>query len=180
MLACSCTGVYTSHAARGLHAIAQRIGRQPAAEPRGSPGPGRDDDARRLGLEEQVKGIDIRAAQRLESLQTRYAEAKTDADRAKIAKEIRDLSGKGDGSLKDNFMVVGGGQEWDAQAGAMRNVPQRVIDLRTNRDIGAAGHQVTPQTQQGGAPQTVTTKAQYDALPKGAQYVRNGITYTKE
>ena len=53
-------------------------------------------DARRLGLEEQVKGIDIRAAKRLESLQTRYAEAKTDADRAKIAKEIRDLSGKSD------------------------------------------------------------------------------------
>ena len=77
-------------------------------------------------------------------------------------------------------MVVGGGQEWDAQAGAMRNVPQRVIDLRTNRDIGAAGQQAAPQTQQGGAPQTVTTKAQYDALPKGAQYVRNGITYTKE
>ena len=53
-------------------------------------------DARRLGLEEQVKGIDIRAAKRLESLQTRYAEAKTDADRAKIAREIRDLSGKSD------------------------------------------------------------------------------------
>lgn len=51
-------------------------------------------DARRLGLEEQVKGIDIRAAKRLESLQTRYAEAKTDAERAKIAQEIRDLAGK--------------------------------------------------------------------------------------
>ena len=85
-------------------------------------------DARRLGLEEQVKGIDIRAAQRLESLQTRYAEAKTDADRAKIAREIRDLSGK---TAADRM-------------------------------------------------QTVTTKAQYDALPKGAQYIRNGITYTKE
>lgn len=40
------------------------------------------------------RNISIRAAQRLESLQTRYAEAKTDADRAKIAREIRDLSGK--------------------------------------------------------------------------------------
>lgn len=137
-------------------------------------------DERRMTLDENTGNISIRAAQRLESLQTRYAEAKTDADRAKIAKEIRDLSGKGDGNLKDNFMVVGGGQEWDAQAGAMRNVPQRVIDLRTNRDIGAAGQQAAPQTQQGGAPQTVTTKAQYDALPKGAQYIRNGITYTKE
>lgn len=136
-------------------------------------------DARRLVLEEQVKGIDIRAAKRLESLQTRYAEAKTDADRAKIAKEIRDLSGKGDGNLKDNFMVVGGGQEWDAQAGAMRNVPQRLIDLRTGQEVDV-GHQAAPQAQQGGAPPTVTTKAQYDALTKGAQYVRNGITYTKE
>ena len=110
-------------------------------------------DARRLGLEEQVKGIDIRAAQRLESLQTRYAEAKTDADRAKIAKEIRDLSGKSDGNLKDNFMVVGGGQEWDAQAGAMRNVPQRVIDLRTGQEVGAPGGgrrpaQDSPQVQE--------------------------------
>ena len=110
-------------------------------------------DERRLGLEEQVKGVDIRAAQRLESLQTRYAEAKTDADRAKIAKEIRDLSGKSEGNLKDNFMVVGGGQEWDAQAGVMRNVPQRLIDLRTGQEVGAGGQGApvtkdSPQVQQ--------------------------------
>lgn len=53
-------------------------------------------DERRMTLDENTGNISIRAAQRLESLQTRYAEAKTDADRAKIAREIRDLSGKSD------------------------------------------------------------------------------------
>ena len=53
-------------------------------------------DERRVTLDENTGNISIRAAQRLESLQTRYAEAKTDADRAKIAREIRDLSGKSD------------------------------------------------------------------------------------
>lgn len=32
-------------------------------------------------------------------------------------------------------MVVGGGQEWDANAMAMRNVPQQLIDLRTGRPV---------------------------------------------
>ena len=53
-------------------------------------------DERRMTLDENTGNISIRAAQRLENLQTRYAEAKTDADRAKIAREIRDLSGKSD------------------------------------------------------------------------------------
>lgn len=53
-------------------------------------------DERRMTLDENIGNISVRAAQRLESLQTRYAEAKTDADRAKIAREIRDLSGKSD------------------------------------------------------------------------------------
>ncbi|HOV20567.1 MAG TPA: hypothetical protein PLK10_14115, partial [Ottowia sp.] len=42
--------------------------------------------------------IDIRAGQRLEALQNRYASAKNDTERAAIAKEIRDLSGKDSGS----------------------------------------------------------------------------------
>lgn len=41
-------------------------------------------------------------------------------------------------NLRNNFMTAGGGQEWDPQAGAVRNVPQRVIDLRTGREVGAA------------------------------------------
>ena len=48
----------------------------------------------------------------------------------------RALTGKGDRSLRDNFMAVGGGQEYDAAAGVMRNVPQRLVDLRTGQEIG--------------------------------------------
>lgn len=110
-------------------------------------------DARRTTLDENVKNIDIRAAQRLESLQNRYAQAKDDTERAAIAREIRDLSGRDSGSARDNFMAVGGGQEWDAQAGVMRNVPQRLIDLRTGQEVGAPGGgrrpaQDSPQVQE--------------------------------
>lgn len=55
-------------------------------------------DARRTTLDENVKNIDIRAGQRLEALQNRYASAKNDTERAAITKEIRDLSGKDSGS----------------------------------------------------------------------------------
>ena len=51
-------------------------------------------DARRLGLEEQVKGIEIRAAKRLEMAQNEYLNAKTDDERQKAYKKLQDLAGK--------------------------------------------------------------------------------------
>lgn len=65
-------------------------------------------DARRTTLDENVKNIDIRAAQRLESLQNRYASAKNDTERAAIAREIRDLSGKQDQNAAARMEVVRG------------------------------------------------------------------------
>lgn len=102
-------------------------------------------DGRRLGLEEQVRGFDIRSGQRQEKLQQQYEQAKTPEARAAISRQMRDLSGKAE-SVKDNFMAVGGGQEWDATAGVMRNVPQRLVDLRTGQEIGArtAGPKSSP------------------------------------
>lgn len=98
---------------------------------------GRQDLAgQELGIKREAQGFQTRAAQRQEALQARYEAAKTPEERAAIAQQIRDLSGKTE-SPKDNFMVVGGGQEWDASAGAMRNVPQRLIDLRSGREAGS-------------------------------------------
>lgn len=98
---------------------------------------GRQDLAgQELGIKREAQGFQTRAAQRQEALQARYEAAKTQEERAAIAQQIRDLSGKTE-SPKDNFMVVGGGQEWDASAGAMRNVPQRLIDLRSGREAGS-------------------------------------------
>ena len=129
-------------------------------------------DARRTTLDENVKNIDIRAGQRLEALQNRYAAAKNDSERAAIAKEIRDLSGKTDADhLKNSFMAVGGGQEWDDQAKVMRNVPQRLVDLRTLQEVGAPARQ---------GPAQVTSKEQMDKLPRGTPFIGpDGKQYTK-
>ena len=50
-------------------------------------------------------------------------------------------------NMRDNFMAVGGGQEFDATANVMRNVPQRLIDLRTGQEVGGKSAE-----KQGGAP----------------------------
>lgn len=51
-------------------------------------------DGRRIGLEEQVRGFDIREGQRKEKLYESYGAAKTPEEKAAIAQQIRDLSGK--------------------------------------------------------------------------------------
>ncbi|WP_146033754.1 hypothetical protein [Alicycliphilus denitrificans] len=51
-------------------------------------------DAGRLNLEKQVRGFDIRQGERQEKLNQRYEAAKTPEERAAIAQQIRDLSGK--------------------------------------------------------------------------------------
>jgi hypothetical protein len=91
-----------------------------------------------LDLQRSAQGFTTRQAERQERLYAEYDAAKTPEERATIAQKIRDLSGKVS-DPKDNFMVVGGGQEWDEKAGAMRNVPQRLIDLRTGQDVGDTG-----------------------------------------
>lgn len=133
-------------------------------------------EAGELGMRQQAAGFQTRAAQRMEDLQTAYQAAKP-AERADLARQIRELQGKAEtGNLRDNFMTVGGGQEWDATAGVMRNVPQRLMDLRNGQEV--SGGQRAPAAAAG--PAQPKNKAEYDALPKGSTYMRNGVTYTKE
>lgn len=89
---------------------------------------------RNQDLAERQAEPTIAQQQRLQSLYAEY-DAADDAGKARIAQQINQLSGKNE-SLKDNFLTAGGGQEWDSQGGLMRNVPQRVIDLRTGQEIG--------------------------------------------
>lgn len=94
---------------------------------------------RNQDLAERQAEPTIAQQQRLQALYTQYDQA-DDAGKARIAQQINQLSGKND-SLKDNFLTAGGGQEWDSQGGLMRNVPQRVIDLRTGQEIGSGNEQ---------------------------------------
>lgn len=113
---------------------------------------GQRGDAARLGLEERrlsgeetARGFQVRQGQRLEQAQNAYLTAKTPEEQSTALATMRALSGKGEGSLKDNYISLGGGQEWDAQAGTMRNVPQRLVDLRNGQEVGAQGTS-KPQT----------------------------------
>lgn len=132
-----------------------------------------------LSMRREAAGFQTRAAKRLEDLQTSYQSAKTPEERNALAKQIRELSGKGEGDLRNNFMTVGGGQEWDAQAGVMRNVPQRLVDLRSGQEAGSPQAPAAAAAAPGAAPAQPKNKAEYDALPKGSKYIKNGITYTK-
>ena len=100
---------------------------------------------------------DMAQDQKLRALQDKYLAA-TGAEQEAIGKQLLTLSGKDPkASAKDNFMVVGGGQEWDAQANSMRNVPQRLIDLRTGLPVGggAQGAQSASSGQKYEVGQTV-------------------------
>lgn len=98
-----------------------------------------------LDMRREAAGFQTRAAKRLEDAQLAYDAAKTPEERASAAQRLRDLQGKTT-NPKDDLVVVGGGQEWDANAGAMRNVPQRVFDARTRQwvDGGREAAQALP------------------------------------
>ena len=101
-----------------------------------------------LGMRREAQSFQTREAQRKESLQARYEAAKTPEERAAIAQQIRDLSGKQEPA--NRFTVVPGGQEWDAASGAMRNVPARVLNNQT-------GQFVDGERQAGAQPQAMPT-----------------------
>lgn len=109
-------------------------------------------------VKRDAAGVEVTSAKQMADLRGQYLNAKTDAERNDAARKLQALSGKADTSLKDNFMVVGGGQEWDANAMAMRNVPQQLIDLRTGRPV-TGGQQQGQQPQ--GAPAVGTVKGGY-------------------
>ena len=101
-----------------------------------------------MGLKREAQGFQTAALRRQEALQARYEAAKTPEERAAIAQQIRDLSGKQE--PQNRFTVVPGGQEWDAASGAMRNVPARVLNNQT-------GQFVDGERQAGAQPQAMPT-----------------------
>jgi hypothetical protein len=127
-------------------------------------------------VKRDAAGLELGSAKQLADLRSAYLNAKTPEEQASAISKLNALSGKAGTSMKDNFMVVGGGQEWDEKAMAMRNVPQQLIDLRTGQP--AQGGQQAQASQSG--PKQISSKADYDALPKGASYISpDGVQRTK-
>lgn len=103
----------------------------------------------KLDLDRQAQGYANRTADRQEKLYADYDAAKTPEEKSAIAQKIRDLAGKTT-DPKDNFMAVGGGQEWDPKGAAMRNVPQRLIDLRTGKEVGGGQQEAAASAPKAG------------------------------
>lgn len=104
-----------------------------------------DISSRGQDLAERQAEPTIAQQQRLQALYAEY-DAADDAGKARIAQQINQLNGKSE-SLKDSVVIAGGGQEWSPEGGIMRNVPQRVIDLRTGQEIGGNQNQLPPLSQ---------------------------------
>lgn len=99
------------------------------------------DNSATNSIKRDAAGVELATAKQLQKLQSDYINAKTPEVQAAAAKKIQALSGKQD---KDNrFTVVPGGQEFDAAAGVMRNVPARVLNNQTGQFVdGGQGGQV--------------------------------------
>lgn len=92
-------------------------------------------DQRRVSGEEEARGFNTRAAQRVERLYEQYDQAKPE-DRAAIAQQIRELSGK---EQSQRYTVVPGGQEIDPVTQQLVTRPGQVLNNQTGQFVPQQG-----------------------------------------
>lgn len=131
-------------------------------------------DQQKLASENEGRGFQNRAAQRVEKLYERYDNAKTQEDKAAISQQIRDLNGK---DTPQRYTVVPGGQAFRPD-GTAYTLPSVVL----NNQTGEFKQQPANNAAQSGASTIPTPKnpAEYAALPKGAQYMKDGQLRVKQ
>ena len=96
---------------------------------------------REFNLNATEKGFGIRNSQRIEKLYEMYDKASTDEDKAAIQQRINRYTGGDKLSGRDRYMTVGGGQEWNEQAGTMVNRSQQLFDTQTQQYVDAPQNQ---------------------------------------
>ena len=97
-------------------------------------------DQRRISGEEEARGFQTRAAQRVERLYEQYDQAKPE-DRAAIAQQIRELSG---GQQQNRFTAVPGGQEIDPVTQQLVTRPAMVFNNQTGDFVPQRGQALPP------------------------------------
>lgn len=128
-------------------------------------------DRSRVSSENTARDVTTQGAQQLQQLRNVLLDPNaTPAQRKQAESSLRAIGGKAD--TANRYTVVPGGQEISPQ-GLAYTRPAQVLDNQTGQFI-----------QQGaGAPQTgpaqPTSKAEYDALPKGTQYIKDGKVLIK-
>lgn len=102
-------------------------------------------DEGRLSLDERQSAPQLAQAERVERLYQAYENADTPEEKSAVAEQLRLLSGGSSGNARDNYITLGGGQEWDPAAGMMVNRPQQLFDIRNQQLINPAGSSGEPQ-----------------------------------
>ncbi len=88
-----------------------------------------------LGIDREARGFQTAAARRLERLYQEY-ELAAPEERAAIAQQIRDISGK---EQPNRFTVVPGGQEIDPTTNLLRTLPSQVINNQSGQFVQQHG-----------------------------------------
>ena len=136
------------------------------------------DEASTNDLRRKAVQADLDTKAQLDAARQEYLAAGDDPAKQKAAaRKLQVLSGKdGKDNLKDNFIVVGGEQQYDQNGSRISDTPRVAIDLRTMQPIGlgqgAAGKQPAIPT----GPATPKTRSEYDALPPGTKYLHSDGT----
>lgn len=91
-------------------------------------------EQQRLDLEREGQGVKNRSLGLVQQMREQIASEQDPAKRQALVRRMRDVEG---GQTADPYMAVQGGQEWDAAAGAMRNVPARVFNRQTGQFVDA-------------------------------------------
>lgn len=92
-------------------------------------------DNRRLDQAERLSAPQIQAAEEKQRIYKDFLAAETEEQKGELLNQMRILNGSGGSqeNLRNNFMQLGGGQEM--VDGVLRNVPQRLVDLRTGQEV---------------------------------------------
>lgn len=85
-------------------------------------------------LQRQQAELNLGQARALDALRRAEANAKTPQEQAEFRRQWLALAGNiaQEANPRDSIIVAGGGQEWDAQAGTLRQLPQQLYDTRTS------------------------------------------------
>jgi len=121
-------------------------------------------EASRAASENAARDVSTTGAQQLQQLRNVLLDPEATPEQRKQAESsLRAIGGKAEAA--NRFTVVPGGQEVSPQGVAFTR-PSMVLNNQTGEIVG----QNAPAAPQGGAARPAS-KAEYDALPKGTQYV---------
>ena len=122
-------------------------------------------DARRYNDGASARAVDMRAAQRRESVYDNYSKAKTDEDRQAIAKQFPDLFGQAKDAAHRMEVVRGKTDPMTGQSSGDYVVVQDPKTGEVRQIQMGAGAAPEPQAMPKPA-----SKAEFDALPKGTRF----------